>query len=182
MHKTPSSMTIVEVPIDDLRPDPANPRRISEAELEALTRSIHEWGFVQPVLARQEDRTVIGGHQRLVAARRLGHKRSRPGCPRPAPLPEARSARRPNRGTGPARLVPRLAPGQRHDVPSRPGGSSGDHVTQCRTLRNASGATDRWRTPRGNREGGSKVYKSCPRERCGTATRIFAKYGRGEGS
>src|SRR5262245_33613243 len=69
-----TSLTFVDVPIDDLRPDPANPRRIGNAELEALTRSIREFGFVQPVLARLEDKTVIGGHQRLTAARRLGYK------------------------------------------------------------------------------------------------------------
>jgi len=60
------------VPIDQLHPDPANPRRISEEELDALERSLREFGFVQPVLARREDGIVIGGHQRLVAARRLG--------------------------------------------------------------------------------------------------------------
>ena len=65
---------VVEVPIDELRPDPANPRRISDAQLEALTKSLKEYGFVQPVLARREDKTVIGGHQRLTAARRLGYK------------------------------------------------------------------------------------------------------------
>ena len=66
------SLTVEEIPIDDLRPDPANPRRISEDELDALERSLRQFGFVQPVLARSEDRLVIGGHQRLVAARRLG--------------------------------------------------------------------------------------------------------------
>jgi DNA modification methylase len=66
------SLTVEQVPIDDLRPDPANPRRISEDELDALERSLRQFGFVQPVLARREDQTVIGGHQRLVAARRLG--------------------------------------------------------------------------------------------------------------
>ena len=72
--KTATTLQVVEVPIDDLRPDPANPRRISDAQIEALTRSIQEYGFVQPGLARSEDKTVIGGHQRLVAARRLGYK------------------------------------------------------------------------------------------------------------
>ena len=67
-----SAVTIEPVPIDLLRPDPANPRRISEEELDALERSLRQFGFVQPILARKEDRTVIGGHQRLVAARRLG--------------------------------------------------------------------------------------------------------------
>ncbi|MGD0019588.1 MAG: ParB N-terminal domain-containing protein [Candidatus Limnocylindrales bacterium] len=65
-------LTVEQVAIDQLRPDPANPRRISDEELEALERSLRQFGFVQPVLARREDRTVIGGHQRLVAARRLG--------------------------------------------------------------------------------------------------------------
>jgi len=66
------SLTVEAVAIDLLRPDPANPRRIGDEELDSLERSIREFGFVQPVLARREDGTVIGGHQRLVAARRLG--------------------------------------------------------------------------------------------------------------
>jgi ParB-like chromosome segregation protein Spo0J len=65
-------LTIEDVPIDRLRPDPANPRRISEDELDALTRSLRQFGFVEPVHARRKGATVIGGHQRLVAARRLG--------------------------------------------------------------------------------------------------------------
>jgi hypothetical protein len=72
MTVTLPNPTIELVPIDDLRPDPANPRRISEEELNALERSLRQFGFVQPVLARRDDGTVIGGHQRLVAARRLG--------------------------------------------------------------------------------------------------------------
>src|SRR4051812_14110889 len=70
---TPTTGLVVEdVAIDELHPDPANPRRIGEDELDALERSLRQFGFVQPVLARREDRTVIGGHQRLAAARRLG--------------------------------------------------------------------------------------------------------------
>jgi DNA modification methylase len=57
-----------------LRPDPANPRRISDKELESLTRSIREFGLIDPIIARREDKTVIGGHQRLLAARKLGYK------------------------------------------------------------------------------------------------------------
>jgi DNA modification methylase len=66
------ALTVEEVPIDLLRPDPANPRWIGQEELDSLERSIRRFGFVQPVLARREDQTVIGGHQRLIAARRLG--------------------------------------------------------------------------------------------------------------
>ena len=67
-----SPLAVEQVPLDQLRPDPANPRRISEEELDALERSLRQFGFVQPVVARRDDATVIGGHQRLVAARRLG--------------------------------------------------------------------------------------------------------------
>ena len=65
---------ITHLPIKDLRPDPANPRRISDEELESLTRSIREFGLIDPIIARREDNTVIGGHQRLLAARKLGIK------------------------------------------------------------------------------------------------------------
>lgn len=68
------SIDIKYVDIGQLRPDPANPRRISEEELEALTRSIHQFGLVDPIIARRDDGTVIGGHQRLLAARKLGLK------------------------------------------------------------------------------------------------------------
>jgi len=74
MTTPPVTHQIEEVVIDELRPDPANPRRISNDQLEALTRSLQTYGFVQPVLARREDKIVIGGHQRLLAARRLGYK------------------------------------------------------------------------------------------------------------
>ncbi|MBU2601510.1 MAG: DNA modification methylase [Actinobacteria bacterium] len=70
----PPRIVVEEVPVDALRPDPANPRRITDNELEALTRSIREFGLVDPIIARREDGTVIGGHQRLLAARRLGMK------------------------------------------------------------------------------------------------------------
>jgi len=71
---TAPPITVEHVDIDLLKPDPANPRKISDAELEALTRSLQQWGFVQPVLVRREDHVVIGGHQRLLAARKLGVK------------------------------------------------------------------------------------------------------------
>ena len=67
-------LEITHLPIGDLRPDPANPRRISDEELESLTRSIREFGLIDPIIARREDKVVIGGHQRLIAARKLGLK------------------------------------------------------------------------------------------------------------
>lgn len=67
-------LSIDHVSIDSLQLDPANPRRMADAELEMLTRSIREFGFVDPVIARREDGVVVGGHQRLLAARKLGMK------------------------------------------------------------------------------------------------------------
>jgi DNA modification methylase len=66
------NLAIEQVSIEELKADPANPRRISDRELEALTRSLSEFGLIDPIIARKVDRTVIGGHQRLLAARRLG--------------------------------------------------------------------------------------------------------------
>jgi DNA modification methylase len=73
MQRT-QDLQIVQTPISELRPDPANPRRISDQELESLTRSIRQFGLVDPIIARREDKTIIGGHQRLIVARRLGIK------------------------------------------------------------------------------------------------------------
>ena len=70
--RTATRIEIEQVSIRSLHPDPANPRRISDTELESLTRSIQRFGLVDPVIARLEGNTVIGGHQRLLAARRLG--------------------------------------------------------------------------------------------------------------
>ena len=54
------------------QPDSATPHRVDEVGMEALERSIQEFGLIHPVIARREDRTVIDGHQRLVTARKLG--------------------------------------------------------------------------------------------------------------
>ena len=52
-------LVVEQVPIDDLIPDPANPRRMDEAEQESLTRSIQQFGFAEPIAARREDKRVI---------------------------------------------------------------------------------------------------------------------------
>jgi DNA modification methylase len=65
-----TGIAIEYVDIERLRPDGANPRKIGDAEIEALTRSIVEFGLIDPIIARREDGMVVGGHQRLVAARK----------------------------------------------------------------------------------------------------------------
>jgi ParB-like chromosome segregation protein Spo0J/DNA modification methylase len=64
-------MNIEHLPITELKPATYNPRKITEQELSKLQKSIEEFGFVDPVIINK-DRTIIGGHQRVVAAQRIG--------------------------------------------------------------------------------------------------------------
>jgi ParB-like chromosome segregation protein Spo0J len=59
------------VAVDSLKPWPGNPRKNAEA-VAKVARSIKRFGFGSPIVARREDREVISGHTRLLAARRLG--------------------------------------------------------------------------------------------------------------
>lgn len=47
---------------------PYNPRKIGDAEMDALRRSIRTFGLVQPVIFNLRTRHVVGGHQRVIAA------------------------------------------------------------------------------------------------------------------
>jgi len=70
-------MEIIQVEIKELRANPKNPRRISKAELKKLIRSITEFGFVDPVIVnkhKERYNIIIGGHQRVRAAKRMGMK------------------------------------------------------------------------------------------------------------
>jgi len=68
-----AQIEIEHVDIDTLKPALYNPRKISDAELKKLTRSIKQFGFIDPVIINK-DNTVIGGHQRLKVADELGLK------------------------------------------------------------------------------------------------------------
>jgi len=75
---------IVQVPIAKIRFAEYNPRRISDAEMASLNRSIQRFGFVDPVVvnrrrgkrwnASERGTVIVGGHQRVRAARELGHR------------------------------------------------------------------------------------------------------------
>lgn len=60
------------VPIDSLIPASYNPRKISEVEMQKLVDSIALVGFIDPIIVNR-DNTIIGGHQRVKAAKRLGY-------------------------------------------------------------------------------------------------------------
>jgi DNA modification methylase len=69
--KRSSSLNIVYRRIDELKPDPANPRRHAKKQVRQIAHSITEFGFNVPVLIDREN-NVIGGHGRLLACRELG--------------------------------------------------------------------------------------------------------------
>ncbi len=58
---------VIRVKLKHLLADPGNPREISEADFEALIRSVGTFGLVEPFVARSEDKRIVGGHQRAKA-------------------------------------------------------------------------------------------------------------------
>lgn len=66
-------MKLTEIAIRDLNKADYNPRKISKHEMETLKRSIERYGLVDPIIVNK-DYTIIGGHQRTEAARKLGMK------------------------------------------------------------------------------------------------------------
>jgi len=62
---------IVYRAIDQLTPDPANPRRHSKKQIRQIAESIRIFGFNVPILIDREGK-VIAGHGRLLACRELG--------------------------------------------------------------------------------------------------------------
>ena len=70
MIKAPQSLEIQIWPIDKFVFYLRNPRR-NDAAVDRMCASVREFGFKVPVLARS-DGTVVDGHLRLKAARKLG--------------------------------------------------------------------------------------------------------------
>ena len=66
-------MDIEQRDIDSIRPYEANPRRNDKA-VEAVARSIREFGFRQPIVV-DEAGVIVVGHTRYKAAKRLELKR-----------------------------------------------------------------------------------------------------------
>ena len=59
------------IPVAELKPYEANARTHSALQVEQLANSIKEFGFNNPILV-QPDLTVVAGHGRLEAAKKLG--------------------------------------------------------------------------------------------------------------
>ena len=60
--------------VNQIKPAPYNPRRISDGQIEELKRSIKEIGFIIPVLVNKKNNVIVAGHQRTKASKSLGLK------------------------------------------------------------------------------------------------------------
>jgi DNA modification methylase len=63
------------LPLESLQPAAYNPRKIRKRNLEALARELREFGLVEPIVANRRpsgELVIVGGHQRLEAARAIG--------------------------------------------------------------------------------------------------------------
>jgi DNA modification methylase len=60
------------VPVENLKPYERNPRTHSPEQVEAIARSLDEFGWTNPILIGS-DGSVIAGHGRLAAAKLRGH-------------------------------------------------------------------------------------------------------------
>lgn len=64
----PPAQTVLELPLDEIRSNPQQPRRVFDAaELDALAASIREHGVLQPILVSRTG----GGYQLIAGERRL---------------------------------------------------------------------------------------------------------------
>jgi hypothetical protein len=68
---TTNRLVVLEMAIDQVRPDPKNPRTHSKKQIGQIAQSIKSFGFNVPILIDAEDQ-IVAGHGRLLAARRLG--------------------------------------------------------------------------------------------------------------
>lgn len=59
------------VPLKDLRIADYNPRKLNPEQLDSICRSIVQFGFVEPLVVRDEDLLIVGGHQRVIALKHL---------------------------------------------------------------------------------------------------------------
>ena len=64
------SPQIMMMAIDQIAPDPKNPRIHDRQQLRAIARSIETFGFNAPILVRS-DNQIVAGHGRLEAAKLL---------------------------------------------------------------------------------------------------------------
>lgn len=64
-------LRIEYLPVDALKPYERNARKHAEADVEAIMRSIEEFGFDDPIGVWGEENIIVEGHGRLEAAKQL---------------------------------------------------------------------------------------------------------------
>lgn len=64
---------VKRIRIDDIKPAPYNPRKLSETAFENLCNSIKQLGLLKPIIVRAENGIIVAGHQRTRAMRHLGY-------------------------------------------------------------------------------------------------------------
>ena len=70
-------LQVQQVKISELKPSTYNPRIHSDRDLEQLMESIRRFGLCDPLIVNGADNrknVIIGGHMRLLAAKKLGKK------------------------------------------------------------------------------------------------------------
>ena len=66
-------LRVEQLPIDELRLDPRNPRHHSDLQIGQIARSIESFGFNVPILI-DGNNNVLAGHGRVLAAKKTGWK------------------------------------------------------------------------------------------------------------
>lgn len=68
-------LTVTEIPVERLTPNPWNPNRMSDEMQAKLKAYIRREGFVEPLVVRQREDgyQILGGFHRWVIARELGY-------------------------------------------------------------------------------------------------------------
>jgi DNA modification methylase len=67
----PTKLEIIELRLDQIRPDPRNPRLHAKRHVRQLAKSIEAFGFNAPILIDDDDK-IVAGHGRYAAAQALG--------------------------------------------------------------------------------------------------------------
>ena len=57
-------MSFEKIRLTDIKPSTYNPRTITDNEYSKLTRSIQDFGLVDPIIINLKNNKIIGGHQR----------------------------------------------------------------------------------------------------------------------
>ena len=65
-------MKVENVAVDKLNPAAYNPRQIEDDVLDKLALGLKKFGCVEPIIVNKRTGNVVGGHQRIVAAKRAG--------------------------------------------------------------------------------------------------------------